>query len=224
MLKNQYSCRKRTPMSTINDDPKIRHYAEQMCSLANEELYHIARGTFLNTVKPFDASDHIQGRLLSMLSKIMRPSLIVELGTFTGYGTYCLAEGLATDGKILTVEQDALRIDFINMMIKPIAHKVELINDTALNAIDQIRGPVDILFIDAGKREYMDYYELMLGKMCPGGLIIADNVLWKGEVTHEKKSNMALALDEFNRTVAKDLRVEVVLLPYRDGLSMIRVK
>ena len=211
-------------MSTINDDPKIRHYAEQMCSIANEELYHIARGTFFSTVKPFDASDHIQGRLLSMLSKMMRPSLIVELGTFTGYGTYCLAEGLATDGKILTVEQDPLRIDLINKMIKPIAAQVELINDTALNAIDQIDGPVDMLFIDAGKKEYMDYYELMIPKMRSGGLIIADNVLWKGEVVHEKKSNMALALDEFNRTVAKDSRVEVVLLPYRDGLSMIRVK
>lgn len=223
-MKDQYSCRKRDSMSNFYNDPKIRHYAEQMCSEVNGELDNIARGTFLKTVKPFDASDHVQGRLLSMLSKLIQPELVVELGTFTGYGTYCLAEGLSPGGKIITVEQDTLRIDLIQQFISSISDQVELINDTALNAIQEISGPVDMLFIDAGKREYAAYYELMLPKMSSGGLIIADNVLWKGEVIERNKSNMASALDQFNRMVAGDNRVEVVLLPYRDGLSIIRVK
>jgi predicted O-methyltransferase YrrM len=101
---------------------------------------------------------------------------------------------------------------------------VELINESAKKAITNIDGPIDILFIDAAKREYLNYYETLLPKMRPGGLIIADNILWKGEVARENKSTIAKALDEFNAVVAADDRVEVVVLPYRDGLSLIRVK
>jgi predicted O-methyltransferase YrrM len=150
--------------------------------------------------------------------------LIVEIGTFTGYGTYCLAEGLSADGKVITIEHDPLRIDLIQQNLRTIADRVELINESAKKAITNIDGPIDILFIDAAKREYLNYYETLLPKMRPGGLIIADNILWKGEVARENKSTIAKALDEFNAVVAADDRVEVVVLPYRDGLSLIRVK
>jgi predicted O-methyltransferase YrrM len=206
------------------EEPKLRYYAEQRCSSTHGTLAEIAQTTFLATVKPFDASDHIQGRLMSLFSKLIQPSLIVEIGTFTGYGTYCLAEGLSADGKVITIEHDPLRIDLIQQNLRTIADRVELINESAKKAITNIDGPIDILFIDAAKREYLNYYETLLPKMRPGGLIIADNILWKGEVARENKSTIAKALDEFNAVVAADDRVEVVVLPYRDGLSLIRVK
>ena len=208
----------------MRDEPKLRYYAERNCSPTNIALDQIARTTFLNTVLPFDASDHIQGRLLSLFSKLLRPKLIVELGTFTGYGTYCLAEGLDSDGQVITIEHDPKRIDLIKQNLKSIENKVELVNQSAITAIRDIDGPIDLLFIDAAKREYLTYYENLLPKMRSGGLIVVDNILWKGEVVEESKSNIAVALDQFNAVVAADERVEVVVLPYRDGLSLIRVK
>ena len=148
----------------------------------------------------------------------------MEIGTFTGYGTFCLAEGLAKDGRVFTIEHDPKRIDLIQLNLKSIEDKAVIVNESAMTAIDKIDGPIDMLFIDAAKREYLSYYEALLPKMRPGGLIVADNILWKGEVVRENKSALAKALDEFNTTVAADTRVEVVILPYRDGLSLIRVK
>ena len=206
------------------DHPKLRYYAERRSSPANAELHNIARSTFLSTVKPFDASDHIQGRLLSLFSKLLSPKLIVEIGTFTGYGTYCLAEGLSSKGRVITIEHDPLKMDLIRQNLNSISGRVELVNDAALNAIKSIKGPIDLLFIDAAKREYQSYYQTLLPQMRSGGLIIADNILWKGEVVHDDKSLMAQALDVFNSMVAADDRVEVVILPYRDGVSLIRVK
>jgi len=208
----------------MRDEPKLRFYAERACSPTDIALDQIARATFLNTVKPFDASDHIQGRLLSLFSKLLRPKLIVEIGTFTGYGTYCLAEGLDSDGRVITIEHDLKRIDLIKKNLKSIGNKVELVNQSAITAIRDIGGPIDLLFIDAAKREYLSYYTNLLPKMRSGGLIVVDNILWKGEVVEEDKSSLAKALDQFNAIVAADERVEVVILPYRDGLSLIRVK
>ena len=112
----------------------------------------------------------------------------------------------------------------IKQNLKSIEHKVELVNQSAIKAIRDIGGPIDLLFIDAAKREYLAYYENLLPKMRSGGLIVVDNILWKGEVVEESKSNIAVALDQFNAVVAADERVEVVVLPYRDGLSLIRIK
>ncbi len=208
----------------MRDEAKLRYYAERMCSLTDVALDKIAQSTFLHTVKPFDASDHIQGRLLSLFSKLLQPKLVVEIGTFTGYGTYCLAEGLDADGQVITIEHDPKRIELIEHHLQAIENKIEIINQSAIAVIDNIQGPIDLLFIDAAKREYLSYYENLLPKMRSGGLIIADNTLWKGEVIDEDKSNIAEALDRFNSVVAADDRVEVVILPYRDGLSLIRVK
>ena len=211
-------------MSISFTDPKIRSYSERMSTSIDGALYHIAKDTFWASVKPFDASDHIQGRLLSMLSWILRPKVIVELGAFTGYGTYCLAEGLISGGKIITVEQDTLKLELLKKNVAYINAQVEIINDTAINAISGIEEHVDLLFIDAAKKEYTLYYDHMMPKMSPGGLIIVDNVLWKGEVVKPNRGSIATALHEFNKMIAADRRVEALLLPYRDGLTIVRVK
>ncbi len=190
---------------------------------SNKSLDYIERSTFLNTVKPFDASDYTQGRLLAFISSLLRPKTILEIGTFSGYATVCMCEGLASDGKVKTIECNEDLKDLIDHHISyaGFTDQVEVIIGSALEMIDMITEEIDMVFIDANKREYNDYYEKVLPKVRSGGVIIADNVLWKGEVWQEDKSKIASSLDNFNDRVAKDNRVKSFILPHRDGLLMI---
>jgi predicted O-methyltransferase YrrM len=207
-------------------DPLINRYCEKHSSQVDKSILDIERSTYLNTVKPKDASDFIQGRLLSTLSHLMTPSFIVEVGTFTGYATICLAEGLAPHGRILTIESNDKLAPLIEEHLKmsEICDKVKVVFGRALDILPSIDQMIDILYIDAAKKEYQTYFDQMIDKVRSGGLIIADNVLWKGKVLDDVKDAMATSLDSFNQYVANDDRVEAFILPYRDGLSIIRKK
>lgn len=207
-------------------DPILRRYCEDWSSPEREGLKQIERKTHLTMVKRLDASDTIQGRILSFISKIIAPHLIVEIGTFTAYATGCLAEGLQKGGKIITIESDLQLEHRIqdNLSLLNLTEQVELILGDARQHLREIEQPIDLLFIDAAKYEYSDYYDLSIEQIRSGGVIIADNVLWKGRVLHSAKDKMTKAMHQFNKKIAEDPRVEVVILPYRDGISFIRKK
>lgn len=205
-------------------NPLIERYTRNIYSDQLKHLAYIERSTFLNTVKPFDASDYAQGRLLSFVSKLIRPDVILELGTFTAYGSVCLCEGLSKKGRLMTVESNADLKPLIEDHLAQTNYydQVEVQYDEALKFLETIDEVIDLVFIDANKRQYEQYYELVLPMMRKGGVVIADNVLWKSEVAEDNQSKMAKALDQFNKTIATDKRVESFILPYRDGLSIMR--
>lgn len=207
-------------------EPLINRYCEAHSSRSDQWIYDIQRSTHLHTVKPTDASDFIQGRLLSTLSHLMAPTFIVEIGTFTAFATVCLAEGLAPNGKILTIESNTALEELIlqHLRMSGLQDKVELVFGKAAEILPSIDRDIDMVYIDAAKKEYQVYFDMVIDKLKSGGLIIADNVLWKGEVLVQDKDAMAASLDQFNKTVADDDRVEAFILPYRDGLSIIRKK
>lgn len=173
-------------------------------------------------------SGHLQGRFLSLLSKLMQPEMILEIGTFTGYATLCLAEGLRTDGKLITIDTNDETSSIAKKYFakSDYASQIELRNADATNEIPKMTGPLDLVFIDADKENYSNYFDMVITKMRKGGLIIADNVLWSGKVLQPVKPNdtETIAITAFNEKVCADNRVEQLLLPVRDGLMILRVK
>ena len=210
----------------LDIDPILRRYCEDWSTKEHPALSDIERKTHLTMVKRLDASDTIQGRILSLFSKLISPRLIVEVGTFTAYATGALSEGLHPHGKIITIESDNRYESMIkeNLALLSIGDLVELRIGNALSELSTIDQPIDLLFIDAAKYEYADYFDLTIDKVRSGGLIIADNVLWKGRVLDQDQDKMTKAMHQFNQKVHKDDRVEVVIVPYRDGISFIRKK
>ena len=171
-------------------------------------------------------SGHVQGRVLSMISHMIRPKRILELGTFTGYSALCLAEGLAEGGKLVTIEHnDELEETIIrNLSRSPLCERIELrIGDCKL-VIGDLEGPFELVFIDADKREYCAYLDLVYPLVPVGGFILADNTLWDGHIIDPAydKDKQTLGLRAFNDKVKEDDRFEQVILPLRDGLTMIR--
>lgn len=199
-------------------------YLEQTCDQESELLKRINRETYLKETMPHMLSGHYQGRLLSFLSKLIRPLRILEIGTFTGYATLCLAEGLSQDGRIHTIE--------INEELQPrllayfeeaaSSEKIVLHIGEALKIIPTLNETFDLVFIDADKKNNHNYFEIVLDKVRPGGLILIDNVLWKGKVLEESPDNQTQSIIELNNQIASDPRVEKIILPVRDGLYMIR--
>ena len=210
----------------------INEYIEQHSSPESEVLQRITRSTHLEVINPRMLSGHVQGRVLSMLSQMIQPKRILELGTFTGYSALCLAEGLTEDGKLITIEhndemEEAIRRNFA---LSPLGEKVELMIGDAKETLRQLgeeeKGEVfDLVFIDADKKEYCDYLDLVLPLMRKGGWILADNTLWDGHIIDPayNKDRQTVALRAFNDKVAQDPRLEKVILPLRDGLTIIRV-
>jgi len=207
-------------------DPILRRYCEDNSTPPSTALQEIELSTNLNTINPHDATDQIQGRLLSTLSHLMHPKFILEIGTFTAYATCCLIEGLAPNGKIVTIEKEENLKPLINSHLEKagVADQVEVVFGKALDIISDINEVIDIAFVDATKKEYEDYFNILIEKIRPGGLMIADNTLWKGKVLWDKYDSMTAAIDEFNHRISKDPRVEATILPYRDGLTLIRKK
>ena len=205
-------------------DPILRIYCERHTSSPSQVLQDMERQTHLTEVKKMDASDMLQGRLLSMLSWLIRPRVILEIGTFRAYATGCLAEGLAEDGKIISVEHKEVFAKAIksNLEALGISQKVDIRWGDAKAIIPSIDEVLDLVFIDAAKHDYTAFYDLIFDKVRSGGLIIADNTLWKGRVLEEEKDKMSTSVHLFNEKVKGDRRVEVLLLPYRDGISIIR--
>lgn len=205
-------------------------YIEKHSTAENEVLRFITHDTYCNVLNPRMVSGHIQGRLLSMLSKMVRPRRILELGTFTGYSALCLAEGLADGGRLVTIEHNDELEDTIrrNLGLSALGSRIDLVVGDAKEYLRSETEPFDLVFIDADKREYSAYLDLLLerGLVPAGGWILADNTLWNGHVVDAAydRDPQTTALRAFNEQVAQDERLEKVILPLRDGLSIIRRK
>lgn len=189
-------------------------------------LAEIDRETNAKVLMPRMLSGQLQGRILSMISKMIRPELIVEIGTYTGYSALCFAEGLRSNGVLHTIDINDELEGFILKYFQKSAYKNQLylhIGD-ALEIIPNLPNNIDLVFIDADKRVYLDYYHLLIDKVKPGGIILADNVLWGGKVVGPVKDNdeYTKGILAFNDYVQNDKRVENVILPIRDGIMMMR--
>lgn len=186
----------------------------------------INRETHVKLLNPRMLSGSYQGRVLSMFCKMIRPERILELGTYTGYSALCMAESLSETGELITIESDDELEEYIlkNFSASVYSDKIKLIIGKALNIIPEIPGEFDLIFIDADKREYSRYYELVLPKVKRNGFIIADNTLWDNKVLTQPESNdyQTIEIIRFNELIAGDDRVEKVMLPLRDGLTIIR--
>ena len=208
----------------------ILEYIEQHSTPESEALRQIVHTTHIEMINPRMMSGHIQGRVLSMFSQMIRPQRILELGTFTAYSTLCLAEGLADDGTLVTLEHNDELEDMIlrNLALSPLGEKVQLVIGDAMEWLSAQSSDwlYDLVFIDADKREYSAYLDAVLPLVRPGGWILADNTLWDGHIIEEAydKDKQTLALRAFNDKVAQDERLEKVILPLRDGLTIIRKK
>ncbi len=192
----------------------------------NEALQAITRDTHVHILNPHMLSGHVQGRALSMISHMIRPKRILELGTFTGYSALCLAEGLAKDGQLVTIEHNDELEETIrrNLSRSSLCNLIELFIGDCKSELKKIEGPFDLVFIDADKREYCTYLELVYPLVPVGGFILADNTLWDGHIIDPayNKDKQTLGLRAFNDQLAADDRFEQVILPLRDGLTIIR--
>ena len=220
----------------------LSEYIEQHSSPESEVLQQITRSTHLEVINPRMLSGHVQGRVLSMLSQMIQPKRILELGTFTGYSALCLAEGLSENGKLITIEHNDEMEDSIrrNLALSPLGEKIELRIGEAKEILKQLGNEIanqlkedsekqekfDLVFIDADKKEYCDYLDLVLPLMQEGGWILADNTLWDGHIVDPAydKDKQTIGLRDFNDKVMADEHLEKVILPLRDGLTIIRVK
>ncbi|MDO9512154.1 MAG: O-methyltransferase [Bacteroidales bacterium] len=203
-------------------------YCSQHSTDEPEILKEITRQTYLSQAYPQMLSGHLQGRLLSMISKMIQPKLAVEIGTFTGYSCLCLAEGLSKDGILHTIEinpelEDRNRKNFTQSSY---SSQIKIHTGNAISIIKQLPDHIDLAFIDADKEEYLTYYEALIPKMRSGGLILADNVLWGGKVIKPltNKDKETEGIIGFNKHLISDQRIEIVMIPIRDGLSIIRKK
>jgi caffeoyl-CoA O-methyltransferase len=205
-------------------DPRLNSYAEQHTSPESEYLKAINRDTHVNVLMPRMLSGHLQGRVLSLISHMLKPRLVLEIGTYTGYSAICLAEGLQRGGKLITIDKNAELEDRVkkNITAAGASDRIELRIGKAHEIIPSLEGPFDLVFIDADKIRYSLYYDLVIDKLRPGGLILADNVLWDGKVLDESPDKDTRAIQEFNQKVKSDPRVENVLLPIRDGIMVAR--
>ncbi|MGJ1316969.1 O-methyltransferase [Sphingobacterium spiritivorum] len=204
----------------------LNTYLEHTCDAESALLKRINRETYLRETMPHMLSGHYQGRVLSFLSKMARPGRILEIGTFTGYATLCLAEGLGKDGEIHTIDINAEQEERVQGYFDESLYKEQIryhIGD-ALEVINEISGDFDLIFIDADKKRNLQYYELLVDRVPSGGLIMIDNVLWKGKVLQEDPDNQTKQILGLNEQLAKDQRVDKLILPIRDGLFVLRKK
>ena len=203
----------------------IETYIEKYTSDEDENLRFLNRETNLKTTMPRMLSGKVQGKFLEMISIMIKPERILEIGTFTGYSAICLSKGLRPDGKIFTVESNEEFEGLIRKYIEKteLKNKINLIIGDALVEIPKLDEAFDLVFIDANKDQYIEYYNLAKTKLKPGGFIVADNVLWGGKVFNTKTTNReTLSIQSFNDYVKQDTSVEQVMIPLRDGLLLIR--
>lgn len=191
-----------------------------------EYLHALYRHTHLELLYPRMASGHLQGRILKMLTHMIKPKNVLEIGTYSGYSALCMAEGLPDDGHLYTIEINDEQEEFTRPWLENSAYaeKIDLLIGDALKLVPTLGVTFDMAFIDADKRHYLDYYELVLDHLNPNGYILADNTLWDGHVVEEVKEHdlQTQGIMQFNDFVAADKRVEKVILPLRDGLTIIR--
>ena len=208
-------------------DEKLDDYIAQHSSPEGDYLYRLYRATNVEILNPHMASGHVQGRLLKLLVNMIRPKRILEIGTYTGYSSICMAEGLDEGGKLYTFEIDDELEDFTRRWIdgSSVADKIVFTIGSALEKVPQMGEMFDLVFIDGNKREYIAYYEMALKYLNDGGWILADNTLWDGHVIDPAyKDAQTKGVRDFNDLIRNDERVEKVILPLRDGLTIIRKK
>lgn len=208
-------------------DPFLSHYAEKYSSAEPPVLYELNRETFANILMPRMLSGHLQGRLLSMLSHMIRPKTVLEIGTYTGYSALCFAEGLSEDGHLHTIDINDELAPLVKSFISKagMENKITTHYGDAAEIIPSLPGLFDLVFIDADKINYSLYYDLVFDKVNKGGYLIADNVLWDGKVLNmENADKDTRGIHLFNEKIKNDQRVEKVLLTVRDGLLIIRKK
>ena len=208
-------------------DEKLSKYAEKHTTPENELIKSLNRDTHANVLAPRMLSGHLQGRLLSLFSKMIQPKAILEIGTYTGYAALCLAEGLTKDGILHTIDINEELETRIQKYFNQSTYKnqIKLHIGNALEIIPTIKQKFDLVFIDADKENYSKYYDLLIDQMPSGGIIMADNVLWSGKVINQEAINTdndTRELDHFNAKVQSDPRVENILIPVRDGIMVAR--
>ncbi|QYH39723.1 O-methyltransferase [Algoriphagus sp. NBT04N3] len=208
-------------------DPELLAYCESHTSEEDTLLKKIVRETQAKVLMPRMISGHLQGKILELFVKMLRPKTILEIGTYTGYSGICMARGLAEGGKLITLDIN----DELETMVRGffeesgLASQIDYRLGNALDIIPNLEGPFDLVFIDADKFNYSSYYDLVIDKMPSGSIILADNVLWSGKVLPEGRKKLdkdTEAILEFNRKVHQDSRVENSILPIRDGILMAR--
>lgn len=212
----------------------LDRYVAEHTTPEDELLKELDRATHLNVLHPRMLSGHVQGELLKLLVKMLRPRRILEIGTFTGYSALCMAAGMDQGGELHTIEVDDELENFAKSFFSRSSHgsKIDQHIGSALEVAPQLGGEFDLVFIDGDKREYPDYYRMLMGDngsiplVKSGSILIADNILWSGKVveTVARNDKHTQAVIEFNNMVVSDVRVECVIVPIRDGLSIIRVK
>ncbi len=204
---------------------ELEDYLEQHSTPPGEVQQELIRTTHLKTMLPRMLSGPVQGRFLEILSKLIRPERILEIGTFTGYSAISLAQGLAPGGLLYTIEKNEEYEDIIRDFIRKAGceHNIRLLMGNAVDIIPGLNETFDLIFIDAAKDAYPEYYDLVIDKLRTGGILLADNVLWSGKVLNKNANDSeTMAIRIFNKMVAADNRVEQVLLPLRDGLMVVR--
>jgi predicted O-methyltransferase YrrM len=208
--------------------PNIEKYSDQHTSPESDLLNELERQTYIKILQPRMLSGHLQGRFLSMISKMIKPEHILEIGTYTGYSALCLAEGLDNNGTLTTIEIDPEIAEFADSYFQRSKYKnhIDLKVGNALEIIPVLSPKYDLVFIDADKTNYLNYLDLIFSKLNMGGYLIADNVLWSGKVAVpvDSKDLDTQILIEFNHKIHNDSRWENILLPIRDGLMMARKK
>jgi caffeoyl-CoA O-methyltransferase len=209
-------------------DKEIENYALEHSQAESDVLKKLNRETFAKVIQPRMLSGHMQGNLLSILSKMIQPKQILEIGTYTGYSAICLAQGLQESGKVHTIDINEELEKMVRAFIDEsgLANKISYYIGDALKVIPTINETLDLVFIDADKKNYAAYYDLVFDKVRSGGYIIADNVLWSGKVLGDSSlmDGDTKAIDAYNKKVHADSRVEHMLLPVRDGLMIARKK
>lgn len=204
--------------------PGLQKYSEDHTTSENELLKKIDRDTHAKVMMPRMLSGHMQGRILSMISCMIKPAVILEIGTYTGYSALCFAEGLRPEGKLITIDiNEELESRVRNYFEEsPFNNQIDYRIGNALDIIPSLDVNFDLVFIDADKENYARYYDLVINRVPLGGYILADNVLWSGKVLDEKTDKDTKAIQEFNLKIQEDPRVENVLLPVRDGILIMR--
>jgi len=204
--------------------PQIHDYIIEHSEKESDLLFKLNRETHLKAILPQMLSGHPQGLILKMFAKIIRPKIILEIGTYTGYSAICLASGLANDGILHTIDNNEELHSRARYFFNEAGFKNKIIQHLgdAEGIIQSLNLQFDLVFIDADKKNYSLYFDLIINKLKTGGVIIADNVLWSGRVTEQDKDSDTTAIDLFNKKILHDDRVEVVIMPIRDGISVIR--
>lgn len=210
----------------FQNEERVNSYLESICDDENPLLKTINRETYLRETMPHMMSGHYQGRVLSMISKLVGPKRILEIGTFTGYASLCLAEGLRASGELHTIDINQEQQERVQGYFdqSPFAAQIKYHIGDALDIIPTISGDFDLVFIDADKKRNLLYYEMLVERVPSGGVLMIDNVLWKGKVFEDGADNQTKQVLELNNILAKDTRVEKLILPVRDGLFVLRKK